>query len=45
MADCPVLPEVAEAERAGRVLLVRPRSSRGLRPEHLVEIEAFARAG
>ncbi|MEU3452298.1 hypothetical protein ABZ671_01620 [Micromonospora sp. NPDC006766] len=28
---------------AGRALLIRPNSSRGLRPEHLDAIEAFAR--
>lgn len=35
--------EVGEAEQAGRALLIRPRSSRGLRPDDLHAIEQFAR--
>jgi hypothetical protein len=34
-----------ELTAGGRALLIRPESRRGLRPEHLNEIEAFARAG
>jgi hypothetical protein len=37
-------PELAEAERDGRALLIAPRSSRGLQPEHLDAVEAFAAA-
>ncbi len=33
-----------ELERGGRSLLIRPAARRGLRPAHMDEIEAFARA-
>lgn len=37
-------PEFADADQ-GRVLLIRPRPTRGLRPEDLHAIEQFAREG
>lgn len=36
-------PEFREAEREGRALLIAPVPSRGLRPDHLDAIEAYAR--
>jgi hypothetical protein len=36
---------VVDAQAAGRALLVRPRPSRGLRPEDFHAIEEYARAG
>lgn len=39
-----VPPEVEKAQRGGQALLIRPRSSRGLRPEDFHRIEEFARA-
>lgn len=39
-----LFPAIAEAEARGRILLIQPESVRGLTPEHLNEIEAFATA-
>lgn len=36
-------PEIGDAEKAGRALLIAPRSSRGLRPEDFHRIEQWAR--
>lgn len=37
-----LFPQLAEAEADGRALLIAPQSNRGLQPEHLDQIEAFA---
>lgn len=38
-----LFPQFEEAEKDGRALLIAPRSNRGLQPEHLDQIEEFAR--
>ncbi|WP_052720198.1 HAD domain-containing protein [Actinoplanes rectilineatus] len=38
-----LFPELGEAEKAGRALLIAPNPSRGLRPEHIDLIEAFCK--
>jgi Swiss Army Knife RNA repair-like protein len=37
-----LFPQFEEAEEDGRALLIAPRSNRGLQPDHLDAIEAFA---
>jgi len=40
-----LFPELREAERDGRALLIQPDSNRGLRPEDMDRIDAFITAG